>query len=152
MSSNFDYDSYGPIEPERPSSGWSLQKRIIFGLIAIIAILSMLGSAIAGIVWFVAQDERQPPPQPTPTPWWGPVVELPVAPDLSAPLAELVDYPGSGTLSIKRVWPMRTASDSSASPSNSSSSNRVWGSATLTYSISAIGSVASVSRIMRRKG
>ena len=152
MSSNFDYDPYEPYEPERPSSGWSLQKRIIFGLIAIIAILSMLGSAVAGIVWFVTQDEGQPRPQPTPTPWWGPVVELPPAPDWSAQPAELVDYSGSGTLSIKRVWPMRTASDSSASPSNSSSSNSVWGSATLTYSISASGSVARVSRMMRRSG
>jgi hypothetical protein len=80
MPLEFDVDPYDPYDPEeRPSIGWSLRKRIIFGLIAILAILSMLGSAIAGVLWLAADDQRPPPtrPTPTPTPWWGPVVTAP---------------------------------------------------------------------------
>ncbi|MFO7540863.1 MAG: hypothetical protein R6X32_22715, partial [Chloroflexota bacterium] len=73
MSSEFDFEPYDPYEPEQP--GWSLRKRIIFGLIAVVAILSMLGSAVAGIVWLATQDQQQTWPTPTPTRWWGPIVE-----------------------------------------------------------------------------
>ena len=164
MPSEFDVDPYDPYDPEeRPSIGWSLRKRIIFGLIAILAILSMLGSAIAGVLWLAADDQRPPPtrPTPTPTPWWGPVVTAPdqaiiTRSDHPAELllhtAEAAYATDTGILSIKRVLPTRTASESNISPVISSNSNNVSGSATLTYSRSAIGSVAMISRIRLRSG
>jgi hypothetical protein len=70
-----DYESWPPefepepYDPERPPAGWSLRKRILFGLIAIVAILSLLGSTIAGIAWLAVQEQPGIRPTPTPTPW-----------------------------------------------------------------------------------
>lgn len=152
MPSEFDVDPYDPYEPEeRPSIGWSLRKRIIFGLIAIVAILSMLGSAIVSIFWLASDNQHAPTrPAPTPTPWWGPVIQ---SPDLEIIVgADLLYSADTGMLSIKRVLPTCTANESKISPVISSNSNNVSGLATLTYSRSARGSVAMISRIRLRSG
>src|SRR5215203_432180 len=57
---------------------------------------------------------------------------------------------GSGSLSISRVGPKRTASDRSAGPSSRSSSVSVLPSATDTYSGSARGSSERTARIISR--
>ncbi len=162
MPSEFDFNPYDPYDPEeRPSIGWSLRKRIIFGLIAVLAILSMLGSAIVSVFWLASDDQRpQTRPTPTPTPWWGPVAhapeqELPLWPEPPMALlsdADLTYWAITGILSIKRVLPTRTASESRMLPASSSSSNNVSGLATLTYSSLAIGSAAMISRIRLLKG